>query len=126
MVCRDLGMGLPALTVSGAFFGPSSGPVHYDTVACEGSEARLESCVRTPGSGASRCTHAQDVSVACDAAGKRVWLALACLSSADARVLQAANCTPHVWVVCPRQRPSRDTQLLPNGSLQSPPVMPVQ
>lgn len=71
VVCRNLNMGLPAISVSGAFFGQSSGPVHFDAVTCEGTEDRLEQCSRTPGGAASRCTHAQDVSVACNAAGEQ-------------------------------------------------------
>ena len=42
VVCRQLGMPLPARAVGGSYWGAGSGPIVLDWVACVGSEANLD------------------------------------------------------------------------------------
>ena len=48
-----------------AFFGAGTGPIHYDDVACTGTEARLADCSH-PGIGIENCFHGEDAGVVCD------------------------------------------------------------
>ena len=65
VVCRQLGYS-GAISVHGqAFFGQGSGPIHYDDVACNGSETRLADCTH-PGIGVENCDHNEDAGVVCN------------------------------------------------------------
>ena len=64
VVCRQLGysgaMSAPGL----AIFGEGSGPVFYDDMSCNGTEARLTDCPH-PGVGIENCVHSEDAGVVC-------------------------------------------------------------
>ena len=47
-----------------AFFGPGTGPIQLDDVACLGSENRLDDCPNR-GIGVNNCGHTEDASVIC-------------------------------------------------------------
>ena len=65
VVCRQLGY-RGAISAHGqAFFGRGSGPIHYDDVACNGSETRLADCSH-PGIGIENCAHNEDAGVVCN------------------------------------------------------------
>ena len=64
VVCHQLGYSRATSAPVQAFFGAGSGPIHYDNVACTGSEARLANCSR-PGSGVHNCVHSEDAGVVC-------------------------------------------------------------
>ncbi|KAK6169774.1 hypothetical protein SNE40_020763 [Patella caerulea] len=72
VVCRHLGLSLlRANALPGARYGRGTGPVWLDHVACDGSEPSLDKCIH-PGWGSNGCTHAEDVSVACQPAAYRL------------------------------------------------------
>ena len=65
VVCRQLGY-IGATSAPGvAFFGQGTGPIHYDQVACSGSETRLADCPHN-GIGIHDCSHFEDAGVVCD------------------------------------------------------------
>ena len=65
VVCRQLGYSGATSAPARAFFGQGSGPIHYDDVACTGSETRLADCSHR-GIGAHNCGHYEDAGVVCD------------------------------------------------------------
>ena len=65
VVCRQLNYSGATSAPGQAFFGAGSGPIHYDNVACTGSEARLADCSH-PGIGVENCAHSEDAGVVCD------------------------------------------------------------
>uniref|UniRef100_A0A4W4F025 SRCR domain-containing protein n=1 Tax=Electrophorus electricus TaxID=8005 RepID=A0A4W4F025_ELEEL len=62
VVCRELGCGEAVDAVGKAHFGPRSGPIWMNKVACSGSESTLKNCVKHD------CSHDSDVALVC--AGK--------------------------------------------------------
>ena len=65
VVCRQLGYSGASSAHGQAFFGQGSGPIHYDDVACNGSETRLADCSH-PGIGIENCAHNEDAGVVCN------------------------------------------------------------
>uniref|UniRef100_A0A4W4GEE7 SRCR domain-containing protein n=1 Tax=Electrophorus electricus TaxID=8005 RepID=A0A4W4GEE7_ELEEL len=65
VVCRELGCGEAVDVMGKAHFGPGSGPIWMNKVACSGSESTLKNC----GSIKHDCSHDSDVGLVC--AGKK-------------------------------------------------------
>ena len=64
VVCRQLGYGTAVGAPRGAAFGKGSGPIWYDNVTCNGSEASLTQCAhRVPG--VRDCKHWRGAGVIC-------------------------------------------------------------
>merc|ERR1712195_239198 len=64
VVCRQLGFDDSTATAnSRAQYGAGSGSIHYDDVACTGSEDSLASCPALQGS--HNCAHSEDAGVEC-------------------------------------------------------------
>ena len=66
VVCRELGFS-EGTAYSNAHFGPGSGPIWLDDVACDGSEPTLDSCTHV-GYGNHNCGHNEDAGVSCSLA----------------------------------------------------------
>ena len=64
VACRQLGYH-SGTAFGGAHFGPGSGPIWLDNVACTGSEGRLIDCPYNPDT--SLCGHYEDAGVVCTA-----------------------------------------------------------
>ena len=64
VVCRQLGYGTAVEAPRFAAFGEGSGPIWYDHVNCNGSEASLTQCAHR-GLGVHDCDHWQDAGVIC-------------------------------------------------------------
>ena len=47
-----------------AYFGAGSGTIHFDDVACAGTELRLTDCTRRPVG--HNCGHSEDAAVTCN------------------------------------------------------------
>ena len=75
VVCRQLGYSRATFAGVRAFFGQGSGPIHYDDVACRGSETRLADCSHN-GIGVHNCVHSEDAGVVCDMGKLRVSVCL--------------------------------------------------
>ena len=69
VVCRQLGYTGATSVLSFAYFGRGSGPIHYDDVACTGSETRLADCSHR-GIGSHNCGHSEDAGVVCATQGR--------------------------------------------------------
>ena len=69
VVCRQLNYSGATSAPGQAFFGAGSGLIHYDNVACTGSEARLADCSH-PGIGVENCAHSEDAGVVCAIQGE--------------------------------------------------------
>ena len=65
VVCRQLNYSRATSAPGLAHFGEGSGPIHYDDVACNGTEARLADCSHL-GIGIHNCDHIEDAGVVCD------------------------------------------------------------
>ena len=63
VVCQQLGNSGATSAPGQAYFGEGSGPIHYDDVACNGTEASLFKCPH-PGLGVEDCSHGEDAGVA--------------------------------------------------------------
>ena len=64
VVCRQLNYTGATSAPGQASFGQGTGPIHYDDVACTGSETRLADCPH-PGIGIHNCFHGEDAGVVC-------------------------------------------------------------
>ena len=64
VVCHQLGYERAMFALGLAIFGEGSGPIYYDDVACNGTEARLADCLH-PGIGIENCNHSEDAGVVC-------------------------------------------------------------
>ena len=65
VVCQQLNYSRATSARGEAYFGAGSGPIHYDDVACTGTEARLADCSHL-GIGIHNCVHSEDAGVQCD------------------------------------------------------------
>ena len=65
VVCRQLGYLRATYARALAYFGEGSGPIHYENVACNGTETRLADCDHA-GFGNVDCDHSEDAGVMCD------------------------------------------------------------
>ena len=63
VVCRQLGYP-GALEVRSDYYGPGSGPIWLDNVACLGNETSLYNCTHN-GFGLHNCGHDEDIGVVC-------------------------------------------------------------
>ena len=74
VVCRQLGYSGATSAPGVATYGQGTGPIHYDNVACTGSETRLADCPNN-GIGIHNCAHSEDAGVVCDTTtqSKLVW-----------------------------------------------------
>ena len=64
VVCRQLGYGRAVAALRHAAYGRVSGPIWYEIVNCNGSEASLTQCAHR-GLGVRYCDHSRDVGVIC-------------------------------------------------------------
>ncbi|XP_060758926.1 deleted in malignant brain tumors 1 protein-like [Neoarius graeffei] len=64
VVCRELHCGDAVDAPQYSHFGPGSGPIWMDEVACGGSESTLKNC-RSDGWGVNDCNHGEDAGVTC-------------------------------------------------------------
>ena len=64
VVCRQLGYGRAVAALGSATFGEGSGPIWYDNVRCNGSEASITQCAHD-GLGVHNCDHKLDAGVIC-------------------------------------------------------------
>lgn len=69
VVCKQLGLGPGIEAAKGASFGPGTGPIYVDNLACRGHESSIAFC---PNNGVEvhNCTHENDAGVVCSAPSK--------------------------------------------------------
>ena len=73
VVCRQQGY-LEAVSAPGnAFFGPGSGTIWYDNVACDGTENNITQCDHN-GLGIENCAHSEDAGVVCAPSKLQLYL----------------------------------------------------
>ena len=78
VVCHQLSLGkTDAAAIQGAWFGPGTGPIHFNNVFCNGGESMLTDCTHMSSAG-SECTHSQDSSVICSGAADIVVVVRCC------------------------------------------------
>ena len=65
VVCQQLNYSRATSARGEAYFGAGSGPIYYDDVACNGTEARLADCSHL-GIGVHNCVHSEDAGLVCD------------------------------------------------------------
>ena len=63
VVCRQLGYSSVISAHGSAFFGAGTGTIHYDNMACNGTEAYLTNCSHNR---IRYCSHYDDAGVVCD------------------------------------------------------------
>ena len=62
VVCRQLNYSGASAAPTHSFFGPGSGPIHFDNMDCTGNETRLADCLHYD---FHDCTHSEDAAVVC-------------------------------------------------------------
>ena len=65
VLCRQLGYERFLAFHREAFFGEGTGPIWYDNLRCDGTEANLTQCDFN-GIGDHNCAHSEDAGVTCD------------------------------------------------------------
>ena len=65
VVCRQLGFGSSGTSYINAFFGPGSGPIWLDNIACNGNESTLASCGHLGVNITRNCSHNEDIGIRC-------------------------------------------------------------
>lgn len=65
VVCHQLGYVSATAALGSATFGPGSGPILYNELACIGNESNITDCNRHD-TGAHNCSHSQDAGVVCE------------------------------------------------------------
>ncbi|XP_039770209.1 antigen WC1.1-like [Ornithorhynchus anatinus] len=71
VVCRQLDCGSAVVALKEAAYGPGTGTIWMDEVACKGQEASLWDCPAGP-RGQSDCKHKEDASVKCSGLSSKV------------------------------------------------------
>ena len=95
-----------AITLSSAHFGPGSGPILMDDVACTGTESWLTSCLHTS---EHNCNHSQDVSVHCGCTNGDIHL----LGGSGPHEGRVQICINHVWgTICDDSWSSNDASVV--------------
>ena len=64
-MCRQLGYNSVISAHRSAYFGAGIGVIHYNNVACKGTEAYLANCSHS-GIGMRYCRHYKDAEIVCD------------------------------------------------------------
>ena len=73
VVCRQQGYPEAVSAPGNAFFGPGSGAIWYDNVACDGTENNIAECDHN-GLGIENCVHSEDAGVVCVPSELQIYL----------------------------------------------------